>query len=93
MTVGLLTLEFQLPGCDTLKEKRHRLKGVIEKVRTKFNVSVSEVDYQDLHKSAMIGVAMVNSERTLIEQVFARVEEFFAGGDGLVIVNTGLDWF
>jgi uncharacterized protein len=93
MTVGLLTLELQLPGCDTLKEKRHRLKGVIEKVRSKFSVSVSEIDFQDLHQSAMIGVAMVNSERTLIEQVFTRIDEFFASSDGLIVVSTMVDWF
>jgi uncharacterized protein len=93
MTIGLLTLELQLPGCDTLKEKRHRIKGVIEKVRARFNVSASEVDYQDLHQSALIGVAMVSSERSLVEQVFARVEEFFADGDGIVVVGSEIEWF
>jgi uncharacterized protein len=93
MIVGLMSLELQLPGCDTLKEKRHRIKGVIEKVRAKFNVSVAEVDFQDMHQSAMIGVSMVNSEKTLIEQVFARVEEFFESGDGLLVVESVVDWF
>lgn len=93
MTVGLLTLKLQLPGSLTLKEKRHRLKGVIEKVRTRFNVSASEVDYQDFHQLALIGVAMVNSDRELIEQVFARVEEFFASGDGLVVLDSIVEWF
>jgi uncharacterized protein len=93
MTVGLLTLELGLPGCDTLKEKRHRLRGIIEKARAKFNVSVSEIGFQDLHQSAMVGVAMVNSERTLIEQVFARIDELFASGDGLIVVSAGMDWF
>jgi uncharacterized protein len=93
MIVGLLTLELGLPGCDTLKEKRHRLRGVIEKARSKFNISVSEIDFQDLHQSAMVGVAMVNSERTLVEQVFARVDELFASGDGLIVVNAVVEWF
>lgn len=93
MTVGLLTLELQLPGCDNLKEKRHRIKGVIEKVRSKFNVSASEVDYHDLHQSALIGVSMVSSERPFVEQVFARVEEFFANGDGIVVLGSEIEWF
>jgi hypothetical protein len=61
MFLGTLVLELSLPGCESLKEKRHRLKGVIERVRDKFNVSVSEVDFHDLHQSALVGVAMVNS--------------------------------
>jgi hypothetical protein len=93
MHVGLLTLEIRLPGCDTLKEKRHRLKGVIERVRSKFNVSVSEVERQDAHQDALVGVSMVNMDRTIIEQVFARVEEFFAEGDGLVVNLSDIEWF
>jgi len=59
MRVGLLTLEIRLPGCDTLKEKRHRLKGVIERVRSKFNVSVSEVGRQDaFHHADAFGVRL-----------------------------------
>lgn len=93
MTVGLMNLELRLPGCNTLKEKRHRIKGVIEKVRSRFNVSASEVDYHDLHQSALIAVAMVNSERSLVEQVFARVEAFFADGDGLLVLRSDIEWF
>ncbi len=93
MFLGTLTLELSLPGCDTLKEKRHRLKGVIERVRDKFNVSASEVGFQDVHQSALIAVAMVNSERQLIEQVFVRIEEFFDGGDGLLILDSSIEWY
>lgn len=93
MFLGTLTLELTLPGCDTLKEKRHRLKGVIERVRDKFNVSASEVGFQDVHQSALVAVAMVNSERQLVEQVFSRIEEFFAGGDGLMVVDSTIEWF
>lgn len=93
MFLGNLTLELTLPGCDTLKEKRHRLKGVIERVRDKFNVSASEIGFQDVHQSALVAVAMVNSERQLIEQVLSRIEEFFASGDGLMVVDSTIEWF
>jgi uncharacterized protein len=93
MFVGLLTLDLHLPGCDALKEKRHRLKGVIERVRAKFNVSATEVEMQDSHQSAIVAIAMVNSDRVIIEQVLARVEEFFAAGDGLVVTASTIDWF
>ena len=93
MFLGTLTLELTLPGCDTLKEKRHRLKGVIERVRDKFNVSASEVGFQDVHQSALVAVAMVNSERQLVEQVLSRIEEFFADGDGLMVVDSTIEWF
>jgi uncharacterized protein YlxP (DUF503 family) len=92
MNVGLLTLELRLPGCESLKEKRHRLKGTIEKVRAKFNVSATETGHQDSHQSAQVGVVMVNSDRLIIEQVLSRVEEFFANGDGLIVSDSTLEW-
>jgi uncharacterized protein YlxP (DUF503 family) len=93
MHVGLLILEIRLPGCDTLKEKRHRLKGVIERTRSKFNVSVSEVGRQDAHQDAQVGISMVSTERRIIERAFTKVEEYFAEGDGLVIIESGIEWF
>jgi uncharacterized protein YlxP (DUF503 family) len=92
MELGLLTLELRLPGCDTLKEKRHRLKGVIERVRGKFNVSATEVGLQDVHQSAEVAIALVANDHVLAEQVFARVEEIFANGDGLLVSSSGIDW-
>jgi uncharacterized protein YlxP (DUF503 family) len=93
MLVGLLTLELHLPGCDTLKEKRHRLKGVIERARSKFNVSVTEVGHLDAHQSSLVAVSMVNNDRVMIEQVFGRVEELFANGDGLIVSDSVTEWF
>ena len=69
MIIGLLTLELRLPGCYTLKEKRHRLKGVIEKVRGKFNVSVTEVGGQNAHQRSEIAVAMVSDGLVVIDNV------------------------
>lgn len=92
MTIGLLTLKMQLPGCDTLKEKRHRLKGIIEKVRTRFNVSASEVGLHDVHQSALVAVVMVNSDRNFVELVLSKVEDFFANGDGLLILDSDIEW-
>ena len=93
MNLGLLTLDLHLPGCDNLKEKRHRLKGVLERVRDKFNVSASEVDYHDLHGSALVAIAMVNDDRSMIEKVFTKVEEFFANGNGLNVTASNTEWF
>jgi uncharacterized protein YlxP (DUF503 family) len=41
MSIGILTLEIQLPGCKSLKEKRSRLKPLIARLHREFNVSVA----------------------------------------------------
>jgi len=93
MRIGTLTLEISLPGCDTLKEKRHRLKGVIERVRSKFNVSASEVGHQDMRQSALVAIAMVSDNGSIIEKVFQKVEDFFENGDGLRVDASSIEWY
>ena len=42
--VALGTVELHLPDVDSLKGKRHVIKGLKERVRHKFEVAVAEVD-------------------------------------------------
>lgn len=73
MVVGVLTLEIFFPYSRSLKDKRQQLKGFTEKVRGRFNVSLAEIDFQDKWQRALIGVAAVNSSRSLVETLLNRV--------------------
>lgn len=63
MNVGILTLEIQLPGCKSLKEKRSRLKPLITRLHREFNVSVSELDRLDAWTESIIGCAIISNDR------------------------------
>ena len=52
MNVRLMTVNFHLGGCRSLKEKRQRLKGMREMFGKSPNVAVCESDYQDVHQRA-----------------------------------------
>jgi len=60
--VGVLQVELSIPGAYSLKEKRHVLKGLLERLRRDFGVAAAEVDRQDVWNSAMIGVAFVSND-------------------------------
>lgn len=45
----------------SLKEKRQVVKSIMARVRNEFNVSISEVDDQDLWQSAVVGIACVST--------------------------------
>lgn len=60
--VGVLTLHLHLPGCVSLKEKRHRLKPLLVRLQREFNLSVAEMDYQDRWQEALIACALVNAD-------------------------------
>lgn len=63
MTVGLLTLHLQLPGCRSLKEKRSRLKPLIARLRKEFNISVAEMDYLDVWQDSLLMIAIVGNHQ------------------------------
>jgi uncharacterized protein YlxP (DUF503 family) len=62
MPVGLLVLHIHLPGCSSLKEKRSRLKPLLARLHREFNISVAEMDYQDVWQDAVIACALVSNE-------------------------------
>jgi uncharacterized protein len=67
MSVGILTLQVQLPGCKSLKEKRSRLKPLIARLHREFNISVAELEQQDNWDEATIGCAMISNESHFLE--------------------------
>ncbi len=75
MTLGTLFIDLYLPDCRSLKEKRGLLKRLISRLRRDFNVSVAEVDKQDLHQSARLGVAIVCNDRSFANSVLSKVIE------------------
>ena len=56
MIIGVCTLEFHLPACRNLKEKRRFLNSFRTRVANKFNVAISEIDHHDLWQRSTIGV-------------------------------------
>jgi uncharacterized protein len=73
MVVASLTLELQVPGSQSLKDKRQAIRSLRDKIRTKFNVSVAEVDNQDLWQRATIGVAVVSGDGKLAHEILDKV--------------------
>jgi uncharacterized protein YlxP (DUF503 family) len=73
MTIGILTLEIQLPGCKSLKEKRSRLKPLITRLHREFNISVAELDRMDSWSEAIIGCAMISNETPFTQNALQSV--------------------
>ena len=73
MHIGVLTLRLSIEGADSLKDKRQVLKSLIAKVRQAFNVSVAEVDENDLWRRATVGVVVVSNSAKFANQVLNKV--------------------
>ena len=73
MIVGVLKLTFHVPHARSLKEKRSVVRKFRDRVRARFDVSIAEVDDQDLLQRAVFGVAVVSSESAVIEKILEDV--------------------
>lgn len=72
MVIGVCTLELDIGGSNSLKEKRGVIKPIIHRLRKEFNVSVAEVDMNDAHRAAVMGIACVsNDERHAHSQLMS----------------------
>ena len=79
MHVGVCTIDLRLPGNGSLKGKRRVVKSIVTRVTREFNVSVAEVEDQDLWQRAVLGVACVSSSASYahgqLERVVQWIEE------------------
>jgi uncharacterized protein YlxP (DUF503 family) len=90
--VGVLTMELRIDHAHSLKEKRHVVKSLKDRLRHKFNVSVAEIGDQDLHNSAVLAAATVSSSRDFAAKVMQSVEDESAALLGPMLIRADLEW-
>jgi uncharacterized protein YlxP (DUF503 family) len=76
MLVALERFDLRIPGCTSLKEKRHVVKALTAGIRHKFNVSVAEVDHHDLWQRTTIAVSVASVESYQARKVLHEVAKF-----------------
>jgi uncharacterized protein len=74
VAVGLV--ELHLPDVGSLKGKRHTLKGLKERVRARYEVSVAEVDHHDLWQRATLALACVSHDARHANEVVSKAIDF-----------------
>jgi uncharacterized protein YlxP (DUF503 family) len=60
--VAVERFDLRIPGCGSLKEKRHVVKALTAAIRQRFNVSIAEVDHHDLWQRTTLGVSVVSTD-------------------------------
>jgi uncharacterized protein YlxP (DUF503 family) len=81
--VALGEVELHLPGARTLKDKRHDVRSLVERLRHRLTVLVVETDHQDLHQRAALAVSSLATDAEAARGTVARaldiVHETFEG--------------
>jgi uncharacterized protein len=73
MVVGVCTIDLHLPGIGSLKGKRQILLSLKERIKNTYNVSIAEVDANDLWQRAVLGVACVANDGRHVNRVLDSV--------------------
>ena len=71
--IGVLQFTLDIPHVTSLKDKRRVVKGLKDRIRHRFNVSVAEVDFQELWQRSAIGVAAVGTDGAFVTEVLGKV--------------------
>jgi uncharacterized protein YlxP (DUF503 family) len=80
MNVGSCRVKLRFPENLSLKGKRQILKSLITRLRSKFNVSVAEVDDNDLWQLATLGIVCVSNNKRYTNEVLSKAVDFIING-------------
>ncbi len=83
-----MEIEIHMPTAHSLKEKRSLLKGPLERVKGRFNVSIIEASGNDGWQRATLTAACVGDGEELVRSELEKVGEHFERADGLVVLDT-----
>jgi hypothetical protein len=91
MIVGLCTVELFLPESQSLKDKRQVLLSLKDRLREKFNLSVAEVDGQDLWQKAVLGLACVANEGRYVNRLLDQALNLIRAVPAVEIVQSRIE--
>ncbi len=75
MIIGVMTVDLRIDWAESLKDKRSVINRVRDRVHSKFNVSLAEIDEQSVWNYAVLGVAVISNEQKHANQVLSKVQE------------------
>jgi len=74
MKLTLLLYELYLPGSHSLKDKRRVIKSLKERLRSRFNVSIAEVDYIEKWQRSTVAIALVTSDGMKLDGILNTID-------------------
>ena len=79
LIIGILEITFYAPWVHSLKEKRMEVSKIIKRTENKFNISITETDFFDLHQKIGIGIVFIARDNrkadSTMEHILAYISE------------------
>jgi uncharacterized protein len=87
LVIGVCKIVLSIDDAFSLKEKRHVIKSIIERLKSRFNASVAEVELNDKWKSAVIGISCVSNEAGHADSMMANFINFVENDGRAIMVD------
>ena len=92
MIVGVLRIELFIPESGSLKSKRFAIKSIKDRLMSRFNVSVAEVDNSDKWQRTSLGIAVVSNESKHIESILGKVMNLVYGDKRVEVIDSTISY-
>ncbi len=92
MVIGLLMLDLHFPGARSLKDKRQALRSLETRLRNHFNVSLAEVEHQDLWQRARLAVVSVNTDQAHLDATLSSVASEAGRAREIELLDASTEW-
>ncbi len=92
MYAAALRVELRIPGTNSLKEKRSKMRHLSTHLAKKFPVAVAEVGFQDQWRRASLGVVAVAAQSGQLDRVLHSVERAIERQDDFELLEVGVSY-
>ena len=76
MIVGVMTAQLCMNGITSLKQKRSIVKSLISRAKSRFNISISEIDHHNSKRTAIVGISLISNDNRFVNQQLDKVISF-----------------
>lgn len=87
MNVLIIEITLRASWVKSLKEKRMVVKSIVQKLKNKFNISVAEVNEQDIHKTIVIGIAAICANSAQADSTMEHIISFVESNTDAEIID------
>lgn len=76
MNIGICRIDLEFPDSHSLKDKRRVLRSIVERVQSRFNVSIAEVDHHDNRRIATLGITCVSNDTRHANKIISTLVQY-----------------
>ncbi len=92
MQIAALRVRLEITDALTLKDKRHVVRGLLDRIRSRFNVSAAEIGENDSVRRAELGMAAVSNEHSYLDGMMSKILDLIEREPRAVLLEQELEF-